>query len=314
MTAEPTPFLDAEPLAPPDSPARAPIKATRRAFVFGVRFGQAFKVAGFAGMLAWLATGRATWLDAGLFAAMYATTMAGITVGFHRLFAHRSFKARPALAAALAIAGTMAGQGSAPLWVSFHRRHHRFSDLAGDPHSPHWPHAGLPGFWHAQEGWILGFYPPPDWERFVPDLLDDPMHLALHRTMLAWVWVGVLGPTLIGAAAHGWAGAVGAFCFGGWGRMFVVERVVSLVNSWGHLFGRRPFATCDRSANNAWLAALTLGDGWHNNHHAFPASARHGLLPWQGDPGHALIRLAAALGLAHDVIVPDAEQVARKRA
>ena len=299
--------------SPPATGPRLPIKMARAPFRVLVWSTQALKLLGFLGMAAFLASGRAGWLEAITFGVTYALTMAGVALGYHRMLSHHSFRPAPWLRTALAIAGALSAQGTPLLWPAYHRRHHQFSDAAGDPHSPHHPAGGPAGFFHAHTGWILDYYPPPDWERYVPDLLDDPALVRIHQTYTAWVWVGALAPAVVAGLVGGSGeSALAGFCFGGWGRMFVVEQVVCLVNSWGHVYGRRPFKTGDRSANNGWLALLTFGDGWHNNHHAFPASARHGLLAGQPDPGFALIRAGEVLGVVEQVIVPSADSVAKR--
>lgn len=298
-----------------DGAPRFPIDMSRGAFRVMVAVSQGLKLAGFLGMIAFVATGRATAVDAALFVAFYAITMFGIAVGFHRLFSHRCCTVTPGLRWAIAGAGAMAAQGTPLLWAAYHRMHHRFSDAEGDPHSPYVPQTGWRGLWHAHTGWILDYYPPADWERYVPDLLDDPVLASVHRHAIAWIWLGALVPAAIGGlASASWLGALAGLCFGGWGRMFVVEQVVSLVNSYGHRWGRRAFQTSDHSTNNTWLAVLTFGDGWHNNHHAFPASARVGLGRWQWDAGYALLRLGAACKQVSGLIVPDPAQVERRRA
>lgn len=260
-----------------------------------------------------LVTGRVSWLDLAMLAAMYALTMVGITAGFHRLFAHHSFDAHPALGNTLAILGSMAGQGGVLIWAATHRKHHQHSDQPLDPHSPHAAEGpAWRRFWHAHTGWILGFY-PQDLERYVPDLMKDRALMTIHKLAAVWILVGLFLPALIGGVLGGWQAALTGMLWGGWIRMFLVEQGACLVNSAGHVWGRRPFASRDRSTNSGLLAVLTLGDGWHNGHHAFPASARHGLLWWELDATFLLIRLWQALGLARQVVVPTADQVAAKR-
>lgn len=295
----------ADPLVPPLSPA---------AFARFVKQGQWLKLSAFLAAIALAATGHATRLDLVLLVSFYALTMLGVTAGLHRLFSHQSFACGPFLRGALAVLATMAGQGSVPIWVAIHRRHHQHADRPGDPHSPHVKADGAPAsLWHSQTGWVLGFY-PTELARYVPDLLRDPFQMGLHRWSIAVVWAGTLLPAAIGyACTHNALGALGGFVWGGWARMFLVEQGTCMVNSLGHYWGRRPFETHDRSTNLGPLALLTLGDGWHNNHHAFPASARHGLAWWELDPTYWLIRLGQGLGLVHQVIEPDRETVRAKR-
>jgi stearoyl-CoA desaturase (delta-9 desaturase) len=241
-------------------------------------------------------------------AAMYGLTIAGITIGYHRLFTHKSFKCGAILRAALGIAGSMASQGPLFFWVACHRRHHQHSDEDGDPHSPH-THGGgvrgvLLGCWHAHVGWMLG-HKPENYFRLVNDLVRDPVIMAVHRYYFLWVLFGLILPGLVTALV---AGSVGAFwpgvLWGGMVRMFVVHHATWSVNSVCHLFGAKPFETGDESRNNALVAVLTLGEGWHNNHHAFPSSARHGLRWWQFDPSYLALRLLAAGRLVWDLRTP----------
>ena len=303
------------PLAP--EPAVDPlIGVSRRAFVPLVRFGQGVKATAFGLALAWTLLGHASALDLGLLAGSYFLTMLGITAGFHRLLAHGSFEARPWLRRVLTALGTMAGQGGPLIWVAVHRQHHQFSDKPGDPHSPQ---AGpqrpgsLGALWHAQVGWILAHY-PAGLARYVPDLLAEPWLVRMHHQAMTWVHLGILAPALVGlAATHSWQGALSAAVFGGWARLFLVELSTSAVNSLGHTFGRQAFETGD-SSRNAWpLALLTLGDGWHNNHHAFPGSARHGLARSQLDLTWLLIRAGQRLGWLDRVVTPDPALIARRR-
>ncbi len=240
--------------------------------------------------------------------AMYVATVLGITVGFHRLFTHKAFKCGPVLRAALGIAGSMASQGPLLFWVACHRRHHRHSDTELDPHSPR-PHGAgargvLLGWWHAHVGWMFA-HRPENYFRLVNDLVRDPVALAVHRGYFLWVAAGLVLPGAVCAAVAGdgaafWSGLL----WGGLVRMFVVHHVTWSVNSICHVAGSRPFATDDGSRNNAFIAVLSLGEGWHNNHHAFPSSARHGFVWWQVDPSYLLLRLLQAAGLVRDLRTP----------
>lgn len=293
------------PYIPPDP--GIPRQIYRR-IVIGV---QLLKLTGFCGAIASLAWGWGTPLNLTMLGVGYALTMLGITAGFHRLFSHRSFRARAPLRYALALLGTSGWQGSVLEWVAIHRQHHRYSDQPGDPHSPH-THAcpglrgALNGLWHAHNGWILDHY-PTELSTYVPDLCQDRGLVFLHRTALVWPFLGLAMPAALGLAlTHTWQGAVGGLLWGGFARMFLAEQGACTVNSLGHYFGDRPHASRDRSTNFGLLALVTLGDGWHNNHHAFPASARHGQRFWQWDITYGLIRLWALVGLASQVILPQA--------
>lgn len=306
--------MAALPTTPPIADEQLPIHMSPEAFRRFVRGGQLLKLASFLLGLGLLVTGRVSALDLGLCAVMYGLTMLGITAGFHRLFSHRSYEAHPVLRGLLAVLGTMAGQGTALIWAATHRKHHQFSDQPQDPHSPHAEAGSILGrFWQAHVGWILNFF-PRDWERYVPDLLQDPFLVSLHRRSMLWVLAGVLLPGLAGGLiSASWQGALSGMLWGGWARLFLVEQSVCLVNSAGHLWGRRPFETRDRSTNSWAIALLVLGDGWHNGHHAFPASVRHGLAWWELDVTYACIRLWKACGLARNLVLPTPEQVAAKR-
>ena len=252
-------------------------------------------------------------LDVGLLVAFYALTMLGLTAGFHRLFTHRSFRAHPLVELALAVAGSMALEGPIVRWVAQHRRHHAHADRDGDPHSPV---AGggsrLAGLWHAHVGWMLGG-PRTFARRFAPDLLEDALVRRLDALYLVWVAASLGLPAAIGALATGSAaGAGSALLWGGLVRIFCVHQASWAVNSIGHALGRRPFAARDHSTNNALLALFTLGEGWHNNHHAFPSSARHGLERWQLDPTAFVIAGLCRLGLAWDVKTPTPAALAAK--
>ncbi|MEU0539709.1 acyl-CoA desaturase [Nocardia sp. NPDC005978] len=252
-------------------------------------------------------------LDVALGAALYAVAIFGITAGYHRCFTHRSFAARGPLKAALALAGGIALEGPVTLWAAEHRRHHRYSDAPGDPHSP-WRFgtsrtALLRGLIHAQVGWFVTAPSRSDRERYVPDLLADPILRRIDRCYPVIAAASLLLPALIGglvtASAHG---AVTAFLWAGLVRYALVHHVTWSVNSICHAFGDRHYSTrgADQSRDVRWIALLTFGEGWHNLHHANPTSARHGGLPGQHDPTAALIRIFERLGWAYDVRWPTA--------
>jgi stearoyl-CoA desaturase (delta-9 desaturase) len=252
--------------------------------------------------------------DLALCAGFYVATMLGITVGFHRLFSHKSFEAAPALRAILAVLGSMALQGPPIRWVADHRRHHSQSDGADDPHSPVARGAHpLRGLWHAHWGWFFGRRKTVV-RRFAPDLLGDAQLQAIDRRYGVWAVLSLSLPALLGLALGGTAGsALTGFLWGGLVRVFLVHHVTWSVNSLCHVLGGRPFASRDASTNFWPVALLTFGEGWHNNHHAFPASARHGLLRGQVDGNAWLIGVLARLGWVWDVKLVTAEQMARRR-
>ncbi len=248
------------------------------------------------------------WLDLGLLAVMYCIAGFGTTIGFHRLFTHRSFETPRFMRVLLAICGSMGAQGPVIRWCAVHRRHHQVSDHEGDPHSPHLHGEGvgnlLRGMLHAHVGWV--FKPDPvDLSRSAGDLLEDPWLGFVDRTYLLWVFVGLLLPAAIGGWITGsWVGAFTGFLWGGLVRMGTMHHVTWSVNSVCHVWGDSPFRSNDQSTNNLPVALLSLGEGWHNNHHAFPTSARHGLRWWQFDSSYVLIRLMALCGLARKVRLP----------
>jgi stearoyl-CoA desaturase (delta-9 desaturase) len=245
---------------------------------------------------------------------LYALSGAGMTVGFHRLLAHRAFEAGPGLRACLVICGCLTGQGPPFYWVANHRRHHKFSDRPGDPHSPYWEGStslrGVRGFWHSHAGWTLS-HELTDTLAYCRDLFRDPIVRAINKHYLRWFALGLVFPAAVGGALEGFPGAVSGFLWGGLVRLFLVYHVTLAINSVTHLIGSRPFATREQSRNCALLAVPSLGESWHNNHHAFPSSAQFGLVRGQIDLGGVLIRVLEHLGLARHVKRPSAEAIIR---
>ncbi|HTJ36816.1 MAG TPA: acyl-CoA desaturase [Dactylosporangium sp.] len=255
------------------------------------------------------------WLDIILAVAFYTVTCLGATVGFHRYFTHGAFKASRPLRIGLAVVGTMAVQGPILHWVADHRRHHAFADKEGDPHSP-WlfgtgPVALARGFWHAHLGWVLE-RDLTNQERFAPDLLADRDIRIIHRLFGPLTIVTLLSPALLGGLiSWSWQGALTAFFWAGLVRVTALHHVTWSVNSVCHMIGERPFAARDRSANFWPLAILSMGESWHNLHHADPTSARHGVLRGQIDISARLIWVFERLGWAWDVRWPTPERLAR---
>jgi stearoyl-CoA desaturase (delta-9 desaturase) len=269
------------------------------------------------GVAAWLAWGGALhWADLIVLAVTYLLTGAGITVGFHRLFTHRSFKTSAPIRAVLAALGSAAVEGPVLEWVANHRKHHQFSDQPGDPHSPHVEHGhgwrgALAGLFHAHVGWIFNGDDMASEERYAKDLLGDPVIRFVNRTFALWVTAGLAFPFGLGVALTGSiTGGLTGLLWGGAVRLFLLHHATFSINSLCHFFGSRKFATGDQSRNLFWLALPTLGEAWHNNHHAFPTSARHGLRWWQLDPSAWLIFALARTGLAWDLVrvTPEREQ------
>jgi stearoyl-CoA desaturase (delta-9 desaturase) len=243
------------------------------------------------------------WYDLISFLAVYIPTGLGITVGFHRLFTHRSFKTGPITRGVLAALGSAAIEGPVIAWVADHRKHHAFSDEEGDPHSPHVDHGGLRGLFHAHMGWLFVHDQRALKTRYAPDLLADPVISFVNRTFLWWVLIGFAVPFAIGFALGGTLmGGLSSLLWGGLIRIFVLHHVTYSINSLCHVFGRRDFETGDESRNLAWLAIPSFGESWHNNHHAFPTSSVHGLKWWQIDTSSMVIRVLERLGLAWDVV------------
>jgi stearoyl-CoA desaturase (delta-9 desaturase) len=276
---------------------------------------------GLLGLAAWLAWGGTLhWPDLVVLAVTYLLTGLGVTVGFHRLLTHRSFQTSRPLRGLLAALGSAAIEGPVIEWVSNHRKHHRFSDRVGDPHSPHVDHGGgwrgaFVGLFHAHVGWIFSGEALASEERYAKDLLADPVVRFVDRTFLLWVLLGLAFPFGLGLALTGSiAGGLTGLLWGGAVRLFFVHHATFSINSLCHYFGRQRFATADESRNLLWLALPTLGEAWHNNHHAFPTSARHGLRWWQLDPSAWLILGLERLGLVWAVVRVSPERELAKAA
>ena len=258
-----------------------------------------------------------SWVHLALLLGMYVLTGLGVTVGYHRLFTHRSFETGRIMTFIIGVLGSMSVQGPLLNWVATHRLHHQHSDHDEDPHSPH-AHGGgvinmLRGFWHAHTGWMLrGAL--PDLDRYAPDLKRDRLIAWISNTFPLWAFLGLLLPAALGGVlTMSWTGVLLGFIWGGLVRVFFVHHVTWSVNSVCHIWGGQPFESHDESRNNAICGVLAFGEGWHNNHHAFPASARHGLRWWQVDASYLVIRALAALGLARNVRVPAPARIDAKR-
>ncbi|MEU0529890.1 acyl-CoA desaturase [Amycolatopsis tolypomycina] len=255
-----------------------------------------------------------SWVDLAIGGAFFVVSTLGVTVGYHRYFTHGSFRAKRALRIALAIAGGLAAQGPVIGWVADHRRHHAFSDRDGDPHSP-WlfgtsPVALVRGFWHAHMGWLFG-RDKTNVDRFAPDLAADRDLRVVDRLFPLWVVLSLLLPPLLGGLITlSWWGALTAFLWAGLARISFQHHVTWSVNSICHMIGERPFASRDRSANFWPLAILSMGESWHNTHHADPTSARHGVLRGQLDVSARVIWVFEKLGWAWNVRWPTAKRLA----
>jgi stearoyl-CoA desaturase (delta-9 desaturase) len=249
--------------------------------------------------------------------AFYLVFAHGVTVGLHRLFTHKSFEANRPLKITLAVLGSMAVEGSVIGWVADHRRHHRYVEKDGDPHTPARPEAQrfgrLRGFWHAHMGW---FYvgSVTSRERFAPDLLADRDLVIVDRLFLPLSVLSFAIPFGIGYAITGeFSGALAAFIWAGVLRVAAFHHVSWCINSVCHVVGKRPFRTPDESTNVAPLAVLSMGEAWHNAHHAFPTLARHGVDGGQVDSSAWIIRIFERLGWATRVRWPEPALLATRR-
>ncbi|HEX4830733.1 MAG TPA: acyl-CoA desaturase [Trebonia sp.] len=257
------------------------------------------------------------WHDVVIGLVFYYVSGMGITVGYHRYFTHSSFKANRALRTGLAIAGSLAIEGPVITWVSDHRRHHKYSDKEGDPHSP-WrfgTSAGalFKGLCFAHVGWL--FDPnKTSQEKFSPDLLADSGIRKVDDFFIGWVAISLLAPALAGGLwGLSWHGALTAFFWASLVRIALLHHVTWSINSVCHVFGKEEFAARDKSRNVSWLAILSFGESWHNLHHADPTCARHGALRGQVDSSARAIWIFEKLGWAYDVRWPDEERLGTKR-
>jgi stearoyl-CoA desaturase (delta-9 desaturase) len=273
------------------------------------------------GLVAWQVWSELLgWSDLIVFAIMYISTGLGITVGFHRLFTHRSFKTGKAVRAILAALGSAAIEGPVISWVADHRKHHAFSDKPGDPHSPHVDHGrglkgALRGLFHAHVGWLFIHTGRGLKSRYAPDLIADPIVNFINRTFVLWVAAGLAVPFLLGWLIGGTvAEGLTGLLWGGAVRMLVLHHATYSINSLCHFFGKRRFETDDESRNLAWLSFFSFGEAFHNSHHAFPTSARHGLSRWSFDPSAWVIWGLEKTGLAWDVVRVAPERQAAKLA
>jgi stearoyl-CoA desaturase (Delta-9 desaturase) len=259
-----------------------------------------------------------SWHDLALFGVMYVVTAAGITVGYHRMLTHRSFRTHKPTEYVFAALGSMAVQGPVIAWVADHRKHHAHTDVEGDPHSPHVGHGDgvtgvLRGLFHAHMGWLLSEHGRADWKRYAPDLYEDRGMRLLNRRFVSLVFLGLGIPALAGYLLTGTLlGAATGLLWGGLVRVFFVHHVTWSVNSVCHFLGSRRFEVEDQSTNVFWLALPSLGESWHHNHHAFPRSAVHGLRRWELDPSALLIAGMERVGLAWNVIRIAPERQAAK--
>jgi stearoyl-CoA desaturase (delta-9 desaturase) len=246
----------------------------------------------------------------------YVLTGVGITVGFHRLFTHRSFQTYAVVRYTFAVLGQMGVQGDVVTWVADHRKHHQFSDREGDPHSPHAGHGdgvlgAFRGLYHAHLGWLLVSAGRADKARYAKDLVQDRGMQVIAKLFVPLVFASLLIPAVISwLIIGGWYGFLGGLIWGGAVRIFLLHHVTWSINSICHFLGRRRFEAGDESRNVWWLSWISFGESWHNNHHAFPTSAFHGLSRLEIDPGGWLIRALERTGLAWKVtrVTPERQQ------
>ncbi len=265
-------------------------------------------------------TPRVTLLDVILAILLFAVSGHGLTAGFHRMFAHRSFKAARWVKVTLATAGSLGIEGSLISWVANHRRHHAYTDTPGDPHSPYEYGTGstwnqIRGALHAHVGWLFQCQ-ATDEARWAPDLVKDRDIVVISRLFPLFAVISLGLPMLIGwAFTQTWRGALGGLIWGGLVRVFVLHHATYSVNSACHMWGSRPFTTRtnDRSTNFAPLAVLAMGENWHNLHHSFPTLARHGVDRHQLDSTARLIQILQWSGAAWDVRWPVAETLNARR-
>jgi len=272
----------------PAVPARDQFAPRKAAFLLAVHVGAVAAV--------W----HTTWAAVGICVLLHTVCGGlGICIGYHRLLTHRSFKCPKALEYLLALLGSLSLEGGPIDWVTNHRQHHQYADEAGDPHS------ARKGFFWSHVIWMMWEPNKNDWrdliERYAPDLSRVPFYRFLDR---AYVALTALLAVLL-YLGGGWPWVVWGTCV----RLVLTYHTTFLVNSASHTFGYRNFPLRDLSTNCWWVALVSYGEGWHNNHHAFPTSARHGLRPWELDPAYAFIRLLKTVGLAWDLRTPPREKL-----
>ncbi|MGH3502822.1 MAG: acyl-CoA desaturase [Nocardioidaceae bacterium] len=265
--------------------------------------------------LAW--GGFLGWHDIVIAFVMYGITGHGVTVGYHRFFTHKSFKSKRGVKVALALAGSMSIQGPVVRWVADHRKHHKFSDREGDPHSP-WRYgdtipALVKGLFFAHMGWLFDAEQTPQ-RQYAPDLLKDTDIVRISRAFPGLVLVSLLLPALAGGLwSMSWEGAATAFFWGSLVRVSLLHHVTWSINSICHAVGNRPFRSRDKSGNVWWLAIPSMGESWHNLHHSDPTCARHGVLRGQLDTSARIIWVLEKLGWVTLVRWPVKERIEMKR-
>ncbi|MGW2473266.1 acyl-CoA desaturase [Streptomyces sp. NPDC001665] len=261
------------------------------------------------------------WSDVVVLVIMYAISGFGISAGYHRMLTHRSFETYKPIRVALATAGVMAGQGPPLIWAAHHRKHHRVADKPGDPHSPVLDFepgfkGTMAGLWHAHLGWLFDVNLTSDPMRYCPDLVREKSLRWLSEHLVLVTASSVVLPGLIayGITGGDWRAGLTGMLWGGLVRIFLINHMTYAVNSVGHVFGRRRFDTTDQSRNVAWLSIPSFGEAWHNNHHAFPRSARHGMKWYEVDLSAILIWSLEKTRLAWKVVRIDPERMEMREA
>ncbi|MDX1412047.1 MAG: fatty acid desaturase [Nitrospirales bacterium] len=235
-----------------------------------------------------------SWVDWSLFFIIYTVTGLGLTVGYHRFVAHRSFKCKDGVKVALLIAGGMALQNSALRWASDHIRHHARCDENEDPYN-----AKL-GFWHSHCGWLFWKDPYRD-PKYSTRLEQDPIIMWQHRNYLAIVLTGLGLPFLVGFFYDGWLGGLSCFFLAGLARTFLVLNSTFFINSICHIWGNQPHGDKDSSRDSWVISLLTFGEGYHNYHHTYQSDYRNGPRWYNFDPSKWLIWTLSKLGLAYEL-------------
>lgn len=260
--------------------------------------------------------GWLSWVDISLAIGLWALTALGITVGYHRYFTHGSFKTNRAVKLVLAISGSLAIEGSLDQWVADHRKHHKYSDEVGDPHSP-WRFgtsrkAIAKGLVYSHVGWLFES-DNTSIEKYAPDITKDKELNWISKHFSVFVIASLLIPAVLGGLiTWSWLGALTAFFWAGLVRIAFVHHVTWSINSICHVFGNRPFVSRDLSSNVAWLAIPSMGESWHNLHHVDPTAARHGVMKGQIDISAGIIRGLERGGLVTDVRWPKPERLAKR--
>lgn len=256
--------------------------------------------------LVWIALRPTGWVEWSGFTLFYVLNVLGMSLGYHRYFTHKSFETSTPMRYALGILAQCGVYGSLRRWCADHRRHHLLADRPGDVHSPYFddygrPLSGLEGIKHAHLGWAYG-EATTNMDMFGQGIVDDPVIDWCHRTRYVWFAVSVVViPALWGLALGGFEAIAGSVMVAGFLRVALALHAIAAVNSLGHRFGYQNFKGQDESRNNLLLGYLTLGEGWHNNHHAYPRAATTRLRPFELDLTGSLVLALERMGLVWNV-------------